>query len=111
MVRRLTALLRELAPVVAFFFVALMLILLLLKLFVAQYSIEFYAFSRAALGALVLGKVVLLMEWTQAGHAQNRFPRALVVAYKTFLYGVVVIVFGIGERIFHGARETGSLHA
>jgi len=110
-VRRLIALLQELAPVAGFFFVALMLILLVLKLFVAQYFIEFYAFSRAAVGALVLGKVVLLMEWSEAGHTENRFPRAAVVAYKTFLYAVVVIIFGIGEQILHGVRETRSLRA
>jgi hypothetical protein len=109
MVRGLIALVRELAPVVAFFFVALMLILLLLKLLVAQYSIEFYAFTRAAVGALILGKVVLLMEWEEAGRPKNRFPRAAVVAYKTLLYAVVVIVLGLGEKIFHAARETRSL--
>jgi hypothetical protein len=50
-------------PPVSFFFIALMLIFVVVKLLALQYSIRFYAFSRAAIGALVLGKIVLLMEW------------------------------------------------
>jgi hypothetical protein len=108
--KSLTHLVRELTPVVLFFFVGLMIILAILKLLVAQYSIEFYAFTKAAVGALVLGKVVLLMDWAESGRGGSRYPGALVVAGKTFLYALAVIAFGIGERIFRGTRATGSLH-
>jgi hypothetical protein len=108
-VKSLTHLVREMTPVVLFFFAGLMIILVILKLFVAQYSIEFYAFTRAAVGALILGKVVLLMEWAESRHGVSRYPGALVVAGKTFLYALAVIAFGLGERIIHGTRTTGSL--
>ena len=107
--RRLIHLIRELAPSVAFFFVALMLLMLLLKLFVSQYSIEFYAFSRAAIGALILGKVVLVVDWMEGERRFNSYPLALVIAGKTVLYGFAVIIFGTAERIFHACRTTGSL--
>jgi hypothetical protein len=63
--RGLTSLFWEMLPPVAFFFIALMLIFVVLKLLALQYSIRFYAFARAAIGALVLGKVVLLMEMAE----------------------------------------------
>jgi hypothetical protein len=107
--RRIVHLIRELAPSVAFFFMALMLLMLLFKLFVSQYSVEFYAFSRAAIGALILGKVMLVVDWMKGERRFNSYPLALVIAGKTVLYGFAVIVFGSAERIFHGYRTTGSL--
>ena len=51
-------LVREMAPVVLFFFIVFGLIGLLYKLFVSQYAIEFSAFTKAAIAALIMGKVV-----------------------------------------------------
>jgi hypothetical protein len=97
----------ELLPAVIFFFVALMVILLLLKLFISQYSIEFYAFSKAALGALIMGKVVLLMDWAESRRRASPYPRIVVVAFKTFVYALAVLTLWIGERLFHNYRHSG----
>lgn len=97
----------EILPAVLFFFIALMVILALLKLFISQYSIEFYAFSRAAVGALIMGKVVLLMDWAESGRRASTYPRIAVIACKTFIYGFAVIALGMGERLFHSYRRTG----
>ncbi len=105
--RRLVQLVYEMAPTLFFFFIALMLILVLFKLFVARYSFEFYAFSKAAIGALILGKVVLLMEWLESGRRANDYPRAVAVAGKTIIYGFMVLIFGTGEQFVHACRETG----
>jgi fumarate reductase subunit D len=59
-------------PPVLFFFIALMLIFAVMKLLSLQYSIRFYAFARAAIGALVLGKVVLLMEMAERKRNASR---------------------------------------
>jgi hypothetical protein len=107
--RRIVHLVRELAPPVGFFFAGLMLILLLFKLFVAQYSVEFYAFSKAAVGALILGKAVLVMDWFVSGRRLGRYPRAVAVGVKTFLYGIVVLLLGAGDRLVHAWRATGGL--
>ena len=106
-----TALVREMAPVVLFFFIAFGLIGLLYKLFVAQYAIEFSAFSKAAIAALIMGKVVLLLDWAETGHRLSRYPRAVVITVKTIIYGLVVIAVGLGERIHHSVHEAGSFHA
>ena len=80
-------------PPVSFFFIALMLIFVVVKLLALQYSIRFYAFARAAIGALVLGKVVLLMEMAERTRNASRYPRAIVVAFKTIIYAIAVVLF------------------
>jgi hypothetical protein len=100
---------REFAAVVLFFFIGFMLIFVLFKLFVSQYSIEFYAFSKAAIGALILGKVVLVMDRLKFVRGFDSYPRAVAVVYKTFVYGLAVIAVGIAERLIHAYREAGNL--
>lgn len=100
---------REMAPVVLFFFVAFFLIFLIVKFFAAKYSIEFSAVSKAALAALILGKVIPVLECAQSRYRFDTHRRAVVIACKTFIYGLVVTVLLIAEKIFHGFRETGSL--
>jgi hypothetical protein len=100
---------RKFAAVVLFFFIGFMLIFVLLKLFILQYSIEFYAFSKAAIGALILGKVVLVMDKLKFGRGFDSYPRAVAVVYKTFVYGLAVIAVGIADRLIHACRQAGNL--
>jgi hypothetical protein len=106
---RLTHLVRELAPVILFFFVAFLLIFLIFQLFGEQYSIEFSALSKAAVAALIFGKLIPLLDWAQSGYRFNAYRPAVVIVCKTLIYGLVVILLGIGEKIFHAARRAGSL--
>lgn len=109
--RRIANLIREMAPAVIFFFAALMIIFAIFKLFAEQYAIEFSAFSKAAIGALILGKVALLLDWAESGHKFKSHRLAVVVAAKTLTFATVVIALRIGEEIFHSARKTGGLGA
>jgi hypothetical protein len=102
---------REMAPKVLFFFGAFGLLFLLFKLFVAQYSIEYSAFAKAAVAALILGKVVPLLDWAQSGYRFESHRRIVVIAGKTVIYAMVVIVLGIGERMLETYRTKGSLAA
>ena len=107
--RFLVGLFREMAPVVLFFFIAFLLIAVMFKLLVAEYAIEFSAFTKAAIAALILGKVVLLLDWAQSGYRFDGYRRIVVIACKTFVYALAVIVLGIGDRILKAAREAHSL--
>jgi len=109
--RKIVDLFYEIAPKVLFFFCALTLIGLMFKLFVAQYSIEFAAFTKAAVAALVLGKVVTLLDRAQSGFRFSAHRRIVVIAGKTIVYAVVVIVLGTGERILKAVRSEGSFSA
>jgi len=93
---------------VLFFFSVFLLLGLLFKLFVAQYAIEFSAFTKAAVAALILGKIIPLLDWAESGHRFETHRRAVVIAGKTLVYGVVVIVIGMGERIYEASRRVGS---
>jgi hypothetical protein len=102
-------LIREMVPVVLFFFIAFLLIFAMFKLFVSQYEIEFSAFTKAAIAALILGKVILLFDWAESGHSADKTHRRIVVlGAKTFVYALGVIVLGIGERIVEAYRRAGS---
>ena len=107
--RALVALMREVAPVVLFFFIAFLLIFVMFKLFVSQYSIEFSAFTRAAVAALILGKVIPLLNWAESGYRFDSYRPAVIVAAKTIIYGLVVFVFGTGERIIEASGRAGTL--
>ncbi len=104
----LIRLMRELAPIFLFFFAAFLLIFLMFKLFGEKYAIEFSALSKAAIGALVMGKVIALLDWAQSGQRFDNHRRIVVILCKTLIYGLVVIVLGIGEKVYHEARKTGS---
>jgi hypothetical protein len=106
--RSLVGLFHEMAPTVLFFFVAFMLMGVLFKLFVAQYQIEFSAFARAAIAALVVGKVILLVDWAEAGRSSSPHRRIVAILFKTFTYAFAVIVIGVGEKILEAARKAHS---
>jgi hypothetical protein len=103
--RLATNLFREMAPKVLFFFFSFGILFLLFKLFVAQYSIEYTAFAKAAIAALILGKVIPLLDWLQSGRTFDTHRRIVVIAFKTLVYALVVIVFGIGERIVEESHK------
>jgi hypothetical protein len=96
---------RELVPTVLFFFGAFGMLFLLFKLFVAQYSIEYSAFTKAAVAALILGKVIPLLDWMQSGYGFATHRRITVITAKTLVYALVVIVLGTGERILEAFHK------
>jgi len=101
----------KLVGLVTLYFMACFgLVLTLKKLFLAQYSLEFYGVSAAVVAALVVGKVVVLLDHTRIG---NRFDQGHALwrgaLYKTVAYsGITLLVVG-GEKAFHAFRETGNL--
>lgn len=107
--RVLMNLYHEMAPPVLFFFIAFMLIGVMFKLFVTQYSIQFTAFTRAAVFALIIGKVILLIDWAESGRDFGSHRRIVVIAGQTFVYAFAVFTLGIGERILEAAHKAHSL--
>lgn len=104
-------LVRDIVPKVLFFFGAFLVIFLLFKLFVAQYSIQYTAFTRAAVAALVLGKVVPLLDWAGARYSSWRPRRIVSIVARTLVYALTVIVLGTAERLFVAFRHQHSAAA
>jgi len=107
--RVLISLYHEMAPPVLCFFIAFMLMGVIFKLFVTQYSIQFTAFSRAAVFALIIGKVILLIDWAESGRDFGSHRRIVVIACQTFVYASAVFTLGIAERILEAAHKAHSL--
>jgi hypothetical protein len=96
-----TRLLREAREAVAptlFFFVGFNLIVLTTNLLVAQYSVAVSNFMLATIGALVVGKAVLVANNVPVIRRFDRAPLIWPILFKTWAYWIVVILMRLVER-------------
>lgn len=86
--------------------------LVLLKyLVLAEYQIAFHDLSVALVGALVLAKVVLVLEHVSLGAWVRTQPAWVHVVLRTALYSFGVFVLLLLEKAFEGRHEHGSFSA
>lgn len=86
--------------------------LILLKyLVLAEYRIAFTGFSMALVGALVLSKVVLILERVPLGKWVNGRPAWVDVVLRTALYAFGVFIVVVLEKAFEGRHEYGGIGA
>jgi hypothetical protein len=101
---------REVGLVTLYFLLCFGFILTLKKLLLAAYHIEFYALSTAVVGALIVGKIVVVLDKTRAG---TRFDRSYSVGaaalYKTMMYSLCTAFVLGSEKLFHAYRESVTL--
>ena len=100
--------LRQLIPVVLFFFIAFQLLALTEAVMLEQYGIRVSAFLTATFAALVVAKVVLI-----ADHLPliNRFPeKPLIynVIWKTSIYFLASVAIRYVERLIDSWRHAAS---
>jgi hypothetical protein len=102
---------REVGLVTLYFFLCFGFILILKKLLLATYDIEFYALSSAVVGALIVGKVVVVLDKTQAG---TRFEKSnslgAAALYKTMIYSLCTALVLGAEKLFHAYRASPGLN-
>jgi hypothetical protein len=99
---------KELIPVTLFFLVAFELLALTQAMMLEEYGQRVWTFAAAAIGSLVVAKVVVI-----ADHFKflNKFPeRPLMynVAWKTAIYFVASLAFHYAEHLVHAWRKAGS---
>lgn len=92
----------------SFWLVALV---LLKRMVLAEYQIAFPGLSVAFVGAVVLAKVVLLLERVPLGKWVHRQPAWVDVLLRTILYSVGVFVVILLEKAFEGRHEFGGFRA
>jgi hypothetical protein len=86
--------------------------LVLLKyLILAEYQIAFTQFSVALVGALVLAKVVLVLEYVPFGSWVRARPAWVDVVLRTTLYAFGVFVVLLLEKAFEARHDYGSFGA
>lgn len=102
--------LKQVGLVTLYFMFCFAVILTLKKLFLAEYQIEFYALSAVFVGALVAGKVVVVLDHTPLGTLFDSSQRpGLAALYRTFVYSAVAFLVLAGEKVFHAYRDSGAL--
>lgn len=86
---------REIAVTWSYFLMGTGLIFLVFKLMLDQYDIRVVAFSKAAFGALILAKVVVLLRDRKVMNHFKDSPGYVSIAYKTLVYvfGVFIVLF------------------
>ena len=103
--------LRALLQAMLYFTVWLGALVVLKKLILEEYRIEFEGLSVALVGALVLSKVVLILENVSLGEWVRKRPAWVEVALRTALYSVGVFVVLLVEKAFEGRHEYGGFVA
>lgn len=99
------------ALVTSYFLTCFGLTTLLKQLILHEYQIETHTAGAAAIGALVIAKVVIVLDKTPFG---NRFERHAVwssVLYKTFLYTLAAAAVLTAEKLFHAWRTESDMTA
>ena len=90
------------------FFICWLAVLMLLKwLVLAEYKVTFQGFSMVFVGALVLVKVVLVLEHVSLGAWVRAQPAWVDVILRTLMYVLGVIVVMLLEKGFEGRHEHG----
>ena len=82
-------------------------LVVLTKLVLEEYRIEFQGLSVALVGALVLSKVVLILENVSLGEWVRKQPALVEVLLRTGLYSAGVFVVLLAEKAFEGRHEYG----
>lgn len=99
----------EAIPPAIFFFLAFQLITFTQALMLEQYGVQVSTFVMATVAALVVAKVVLIVDLLPF---VNRFPRKPLiynVVWKTTIYVLAALLVRYAEHLFDFWREHGSL--
>ena len=99
--------LEELGLAGLYFFLWIGLLVAIKKFVLAEYQIEFAGLSAALIGALVLAKVVLILEHVPLGPLTRNRPAWVEVLVRTVLYAAGVVVVLLLEKGFEGRHEYG----
>jgi len=95
-----------------YFAIVFIIMMVMKKLYLKDYDIEFNGISQALLGALVMSKVIILMEYISLGSWVQRQPAIVDVILRTLLYTLGVLVVVVLEKAFEKRHEAdGFVHA
>jgi len=87
------------------------LILFLKRLFLAHYQIAFHGLSAALVGALVVGKVVVLLEKAPIHRWIGNLPVVVDVGFRTAFYTLGAVAALFLEHAFGARHEYGGFSA
>lgn len=95
---------------VTLFFAAWLGVLMLLKVLILEdYHIRFGGFSMVLVGALVLGKVVLILEHVSLGSWLRKHPVIVEILLRTLVYALGTLVVLLLEKSFESRHDHGGI--
>jgi len=94
--------LKQILAISATFFVMFLLFMLLKKTMLAAYNIEFHAFGLALVGALIIAKVVLLVDLLPLTKRMDNHSNIYSVLFRSFIYLVGFTIFTLLEHFVKG---------
>jgi uncharacterized membrane protein len=94
--------------IVALYFALCFGVMMLCKrLILAEYEIEFRGVTFALVGALVVAKVVVLLEKVSLGQWVRNHPVVVDIILRTLIYTIGVLVVFLLEKAFESRHERG----
>ncbi|MCU0598201.1 MAG: hypothetical protein MUE70_02955 [Desulfobacterales bacterium] len=90
-----------------YFSVWLGVLIVLKELILIEYQIHFHGLTIALVGALILAKVVLVLEHFQMGAWVRKRPALVDVMLRTVFYSLGVLIVLLIEKAFDGRHEYG----
>jgi len=102
---------REIGLITLYFPVCFVTLMVLKRLVLAEYDIEATGLSMALIGALVVAKVVVVLEHVPLGGWIDQRPAAVDVAARTLLYTLGVFIVMVLEKAFEARHEASGFGA
>lgn len=103
--------LKESFLVSSYFFISFCVIVLLKKLFLAQYGIEYYGLPIAFLGAMIVGKVVVVLDRTSFGNVFKNSAVIMNILWRSLVYSIMTYAALYAEQIFKIYIKSQSLYS
>jgi len=76
-------------------------------LLLREYDVEVYGLSMAFVGALIVAKVILIVDHIPLGSWIEKQPAFIDILFRTLLYSVGIILILILEKAFEARSEAG----
>ena len=97
---------KQVGLVTLYFFTAFAVISVIMKLLLISYEIHLTLLSKVIIGALVMGKVVIILDKTSFGDRFANHARYLNILYKSIVYTFATFVVAALEKTYHYYHET-----
>jgi len=94
--------LKEILAISSTFYVLFVLFLLMKKAVLAGYDIPLLAFGTALVGALIIGKVVLIFDKLPLTKKMDHLPKINRVIFRSLIYICGYVIFSLLEHLVKG---------
>ena len=76
-------------------------------LLLEEYNVEIYGLSMALIGALIVAKVILIVDHIPMGKWIEKQPAIIDILFRTFIYSIGIVIILILEKGFEARNEYG----